>query len=149
MNSIFNLRGVVISIIFVLLKRADAIFYETIVIGFFGNGSEFELYLNDGTILYINKIEVFNFQPYNFLSYVIIILTFISLRNRYNVILIDFFYPVGPLIVFFASKYFKVIWLWAYLMKVIPETQHVQKIEYLYFYLSDFDVLLLIFPISL
>jgi hypothetical protein len=85
------------------------IFYETIVIGFFGNGSEFELYLNDGTILYINRIEVFNFQPYNFLSYVIIILTFISLRNRYNVILIDFFYPVGPLIVFFASRYFKVI----------------------------------------
>jgi hypothetical protein len=85
------------------------IFYETIVIGFFGNGSEFELYLNDGTILYINRIEVFIFQPYNFLSYVIIILTFISLRNRYNVILIDFFYPVGPLIGFFASRYFKVI----------------------------------------
>ena len=85
------------------------IFYETIVIGFFGNGSEFELYGNDGTILYINKIEVFNFQPYNFLNNVIIILTFISLRNRYNVILIDFIYPVGPLLLFFASKYFKVI----------------------------------------
>jgi len=24
-------------------------------------------------------------------------------------------------------------------MKVIPETQYVQKIEYLYFYLSDFE----------
>ena len=82
------------------------IFYETIVVGYFGNGSEFELYLNDGTILYINKIEVFNFQPYNFLNNVIIILTFISLRNRYNVILIDFIYPVGSLLVFFCFQIF-------------------------------------------